>query len=240
MNPSIRLRRWVQGLSLGLTALALLAGSLALAGSVAWQSDSEELNFAGVQQIQLESESEELVFRTGGDQVRISRTFSWSMSKPRLKVRQEGQVLNLLSTCPVPLGRGCSGKISVTVPAGVSVTADSAAGDVRAYGLTGQVQLSSSAGSVLASELGGGQVRVNSSAGDVRLGFSQPPIGVNVHCSAGDVVLSLPEARDGYQVSAKSTAGLATVTGPINEESKRRIYAKSTAGDVIIRTASPK
>ncbi len=234
MIVSPKTAKWVRLLSFVFMAICIGFGTLSIIGSVARISAAEERSYAEVSQLEFDSEFGEVELRPSSSGLKVRRSISWSVARPRLEEQRSGGVLKLRDICPMVIGRGCSGKIIIEVPSGTSVMAHSSAGDVSAVGIAGNLNLSSSAGSVRATDLDSDRVRIDSSAGEVELSFRQAPQDVNVQCSAGGVRIFLPPVAEGYRVQARSSTGSATITVPTSDSSQRRVVAQSGAGNVRI------
>jgi DUF4097 and DUF4098 domain-containing protein YvlB len=128
----------------------------------------------------------------------------------------------------------CGQDVTVLVPAGFTVVASSSAGDVRASGLAGVLQLHSSAGDVKGTGLQSAQVSASSSAGDVSITFAAVPLVVDATSSAGDVTVRVPGTVAYHVKSAHTSAGDSHVGVRQDDTSTHIITATSSAGDVTI------
>lgn len=147
----------------------------------------------------------------------------------------------------------CRTDVTVTVPAGVDVVADSSAGTVTARGLDGSADLTSSAGavrvenhsgdliahssagSVTVDGLRSDQAKITSSAGSVEVHAAVAPRSLDAESSAGRVVVTLPD-DESYDVEADTSAGETTVEVPTDSSSAHQVRAFSSAGSVTVTT----
>jgi Putative adhesin len=138
--------------------------------------------------------------------------------------------LTLTYLCP---SGSCGIDYTVTVPAGLAVQVDAAAGDVTLSDLGGDVQVQADAGDIRASGLGSPRAKLVASAGDVTLGYTAAPANLSVQASAGNVKVTLP-GTVGYAVTATADAGSTHVTVPTSPGSAHVVKAESDAGDVSV------
>ncbi|MGL5829136.1 MAG: hypothetical protein ACRC0L_06150, partial [Angustibacter sp.] len=171
MNLSPISVKWIRGLSFFLSALLIFFGVLSVLGSLARKSATEERRLTTGNRLEIDSEYGEVELRPSSTGLVLARSYSWSWGRPRLEVTRFGGTLRVRDTCPMMLGRGCAGKITLGIPPGLTVKAHSSAGDVLVAGMSGDLELSSSAGSVRAIDLESESVKIDSSAGQVDLAF---------------------------------------------------------------------
>ncbi|HEX3003556.1 MAG TPA: DUF4097 family beta strand repeat-containing protein [Angustibacter sp.] len=183
--------------------------------------------------VQVSAEAVELV-ASADDVTRLDRTATWSVREPRLTQQLDGDRLVVRSSCPFGFGLGCSGRVRIDVPSGVDVRVHSSAGAVRAEGLSGALDLSTSAGSVRATNLTSSDVRASSSAGSVTVELASEPMRVTASSSAGSVTVLLPRGDATYRVSAKTSAGSENVDVRTDPASDRVVDVHSSAGSVRV------
>ncbi|MGN6300690.1 MAG: DUF4097 family beta strand repeat-containing protein [Angustibacter sp.] len=183
--------------------------------------------------VQVSAEAIELV-ASADDTTRLDRTATWSMRAPKLTQQLDGDRLVVRSSCPFGFGLGCSGRVRIDVPSGVDVRVHSSAGAVRADGLSGALDLSTSAGSVRATNLTSSDVRASSSAGSVTVELASEPSRVTASSSAGSVTVLVPQGTASYRVSAKTSAGSENVDVRTDPASDRVIDVHSSAGSVRV------
>ncbi|RIQ35942.1 DUF4097 family beta strand repeat-containing protein [Jiangella rhizosphaerae] len=139
------------------------------------------------------------------------------------------------------LGRSASVDVAVTVPAGSTVDAQAASGDIRLDGrfadVTGKcgsgdvavdtcddVRVSTGSGDVYVTECAGASVRTGS--GSIRLGTAAG--GVDLESGSGDIEVEQP-VRDGRISAASGDVRVATVEG--------RVEVKTASGDITAHRA---
>jgi hypothetical protein len=185
--------------------------------------------------VRIDNDCGQISVREGSDGVvrtdaRITRVWQ----TPTVTSQDEGDTAMVEVNCPPFSG---TVRLTVEVPSGVEVQARSAAGGVQADGLTGQLDLHSSAGSVQGQNLQSEQVVAQSSAGSVTLQWSSDadPRQVDASSSAGSVTVLLPDrAGTAYAVDADSSAGSTTVNVRTDPQSTRTVRAESSAGSVTV------
>ena len=232
-------RAWLIGLGVTLAVLSVAFGALDVAGTLARQTLHRSAAYANVRAVDVEVGDEAVaVVSSSGNEVLLSRSVSYSLGRPHLSEKVEGDTLVVRSSCPVPFGRGCSGTLRLAVPASTRVRVHSSATSVRVSDLDGVLDLSSSAGSVVGTGLRSATVTADSSAGSVRLTFASAPSAVTATSSAGSVGVVVPRDDEGYRVDAGSSAGSTHVTVRTDSASSRRIRAHSSAGSVSVTYGS--
>jgi hypothetical protein len=236
--PSGSARPLLVGLGIAFAVVSVLAGTMNIIGSIGRDSAQRQASYQGIRVVEVDVGAESVQIVAGTDDVtRMDRTISWSLAKPAFSERQEGDHLVIRSSCGVVFGRGCSGKVHLVVPADVQVTAHSSAGYVGVSGLTGVLDLSSSAGHVDGVRLGSASVQADSSAGSVELSFTSAPTSVKATSSAGSVEVLLPHDGEAYRVDADSSAGSSEVSVRTDPSSSRTVVAHSSAGGVEVAYA---
>ncbi|MBO0731911.1 MAG: DUF4097 family beta strand repeat protein [Acidimicrobiaceae bacterium] len=192
----------------------------------------------------------------GADQaeVTVSASGSRGLSSPTDHESLKEGTLTIRSGCGITIGNNwCSLSYRLTVPRGITVSADSGDSSVTAQGVRGHLSLSSGNGNVraegpagtLSLHSGNGDVRVvgatsahvtaTSGNGSVNLGFAQPPTDVTAHSGNGNVTVGLPDTTDAYQVSVHSGNGSTSTRVRTDPTSSRQVTASSGNGNVTLR-----
>ena len=241
--------------------LAVVEGALALLGLMLHTTTTGAQALTGLAHtVAVTSDSGDVHLVNSADgQPHVTWKSHYSIRKPHVSVRQEGNRIVLSSGCGTWLGVMpglCSTEIEVALPTDSDVTVDSSAGDVSAVGLTGPLRLSSSAGDISVDDVSGtltarssagdvtghrvrsARVDARSDAGDVQLTFAAEPDVVRAESSAGDVVVTLPSGERLYAVDAGTSAGDTHNSLRTSSESPYTVTAHSSAGDVTVRYAS--
>lgn len=132
-----------------------------------------------VRAVEVHGGSSEVSVSAGTDtEVKIHQELSWSVRRPVVNRSWDGDTLKVSTACDGMLaltGLGCSVKLELAVPAGISVKVVNQSGPVRVSGLTGAIDLKTGSGSVqLYGVRGPVKVRVGSGSVDgVALGSQQ-------------------------------------------------------------------
>ena len=167
-------------------------------------------------------------------QSQVSVHRRWNLAAPTVKQALSNGVLTVTSTCPVLPGKQLAVDLTITVPAAVSVHAETAAGDVTTSHLRGDEDLRSAAGDVTATSITANSFLADSSAGTVQALLVSSPTSATATSDAGDVTLSVPTGA--YAVRASTSAGEVAVTGITNQAgAPRHLTARSDAGDVTVK-----
>jgi hypothetical protein len=189
-----------------------------------------------------------------GRQVTVAAALTWTSIRPAVTEQWNGNTLQITTHCPDQ--RDCNTDITVRLPAGVGVSADTGGGSIITQQMAGAQQLSTGGGGVQVSsprgpltvETGGGtvtgsllnsaQTTVTTSGGDVTLGYAAAPSRVTVRSSGGDIDVAVPHAgsgTDGYRVQATTSGGTTSIGVTQDSAGSRAITLATDGGDVQVR-----
>jgi Putative adhesin len=169
------------------------------------------------------------------DRVTLVSHRRWLWRKPKVFTRLTGSALDVRAECPeVGVLDRCAADLELRVPFDTDVIVRGGAGDIRADGLAGHVQLRTDAGNVVGTDLVPVSLLAVTKAGAIDLAFATSPVSVRASSDAGDVTVAVPS--DEYRVDTATNAGDVRVQGVVrNDRSFRRIQARTDAGDVTVR-----
>jgi hypothetical protein len=156
-RPGRGWRITVQVLGVALSLLLIAWGALSIAGLLARATETRSGTYRGISTIDLDLgfESVEIVGSSRTTSVSLDREYRGSLSKPSIGSRQDGDRLELSSSCPFDPGIGCSGHVRLVVPPDVRVQGRTGDGHLTVRDLTGPVDASTSDGGVDVSGLSG-------------------------------------------------------------------------------------
>jgi hypothetical protein len=161
-------------------------------------------------------------------------------------------VLRITGSCPRIVAIECAVDIRVDAPPATPVLVRSGRGAVSVTGMTGGVDVATSAGAVHLSGIGGPitartstgaidgvdlaptAVDATTSAGAIRLSLSQPAQRIDLASGDGAVDLALPGAEGGYRVTTTSRTGTVAVTVAQDPTSGRAVSARTGAGRITV------
>jgi hypothetical protein len=188
--------------------------------------------------------------------VHVTAKGHYTLQRPSLHTSSTSAGVTVKGSGCSPFGvLVCGQDITVELPPGFTDVATSSGGSVRASGLSGPLQLhssaddihvdgstgaltlSTSAGDISATNLRSAQVSASSSAGDVSLRFVAVPDAVTANSSAGDVTVRVPGSV-AYQVKTHQSVGDTKVTVRRDDASTHVITAGTSAGDVTVEPSS--
>jgi Putative adhesin len=242
-------------LAVGLSLLGVGWGALSVASLLARATEHRSVTYQGVRSLDLDLafESVQVVGVANATSVTMTRSVTWSLSKPSIGQQREGDRLVITSSgCSFNPGLGCSGKVQLVVPAGTTVRvrtgnsgltlrdltgdidAATSNGSVSAANLAGQVNLSSSNGPIDASALRSERVDARTSNGSVRLSFDVAPTAATARSSNGSVEVLVPRGGPPYRVIATTSNGTRDVAVPTDPSSLRTIEAHTSNGSVRV------
>ena len=163
-------RTLVRILGATFSLLLVLWGALTLVALLAEAHESRSGTYDGVAVIEFDLgfESVEVVGSPTATEVSMERTYRWSLSRPDIETRQDGDRLLIGSDCNFNPGRWCSGQVRLVVPADVRLEGRGEDGSVTLEGLTNDVRLEVADGSVSATDLTG-RLRLETADGSVWL-----------------------------------------------------------------------
>lgn len=195
-------------------AMLLLVGGLSAASLASQRQETESFTAAGVREIVVEVESGHVTLLPGtGPDVEVTTTRHWSFTDASAEHRIEDGVLTVTAECPW-FGFGCRVSEELTVPAGVAVRVQTAAGSIDAL----DVDVAS--------------FQAETAAGNVDASFTTAPSDISIATSAGNVHVLVP--ADTYQVDADASAGNVDVGVSQSAGAQRSIRVETSAGNIDI------
>jgi Putative adhesin len=159
-----------------------------------------------------------------GAEIRLTGTLRGPFVPPALYVLPAAIGVAIRSHCVAWVG-SCSGALTLTAPAGMSVTVSDSSGHLSASGMHGHVTLSDGSGDLAATRLSGAISLADGSGNITASGLSGHDIGVND--SSGDISVS-GVAGDGLSLGDGS--GEIVVTGLAETD----VSGRNGSGDVTL------
>ncbi len=215
------------------------------------QRRSETYDVSAVD-LDLAFESVTVVGQPGATRVSMQRSYTWSMSRPRVTADVVDDRLTMTSRCSWSVGLGCTGSVRLVVPPGTAVRVhdsdgdisvrhvsaaldvESSDGDIDVADVTGSARLHSSDGSITATDVRSSSVDAKTSDGPVRLDFTAAPNDVRAVSSDGSVVVRVPRDGDPWAVHASTSDGSRSVDIATDPAASRRIEAHTSDGTIKI------
>lgn len=223
-------------------------------------TDSVHRSFHGVDRLTVGSRSNDVSVvagPAGSDTVTIAGDLQWNRKRPTVRSRVSGHKLRLESSCAGELHWGfttCRADLTVTVPAGTTLSVRADSGDASVRGLSGAVDVDASTGNVkltdvtgpvrAASDSGGvagsglrsAKVRASASSGDINLVFDTAPSDVAVTASSGNINITVPPSTAGYAVNTQVSSGDSNISVDRRETSPHHLRADASSGNIDIVT----
>jgi len=160
-----------------------------------------------------------------GTGVRVTGTLRGSFVPPAFRVRPTAAGVAISSHCVAWIG-SCSGVLTLTAAAGLSVRVSDSSGDLSASGIRGHVTMSAGSGDLSAAGLSG-TISLDDGSGDITAsGLSGRDVRVND--SSGDISVS---GLSGDGVHLNDGSGEIVVTGLAETD----VTGRSGSGDVTLR-----
>jgi hypothetical protein len=257
-RPDGGVRTSLRILAIGFSLLAVGWGALTLASLLARATEHRSATYHGVRalDVDLAFESVEIVGSADATSVSMTRSYTWSLAKPSISSRLDGDLLSIGSSCPFAVGLGCSGDVRLVVPKDLEVRVRTSDGALSLRELAGPVDVTTSDGSVTAWDLAGklrvrtsdGAVNVTglrsedvdaaTSDGAVRLSFLVDPATVTAHTSDGSIEVVVPADGNAYHVTATTSDGSRDVRVPTDPNSARRMQLSTSDGAIRVMVRS--
>lgn len=243
-------------LAVGFSLLAVGWSALTLASLLARATEHRSASYNRVRalDVDLSFESVEIVGSTDATSVSMTRSYTWSLGKPSISNRLDGDLLSIGSSCPFSVGLGCSGHVRLVVPKDLEVQVHNSDGSMTLRNLDGPLDLSTSDGSINASNLRGrvklhsddgsmavrglrsDELEATTSDGSVRLSFVVDPSSVTAHTSDGSIEVVVPADGNAYHVTATTGDGSRDVSVPTDSSSARRMQLSTGDGSIRVLT----
>ena len=255
------LRSALRLLAVVISVLLVGFGAWSLVSLLARSTQRQQATYAGIQVVDVDLAFESLhVTAHDSAEVDLSRRWSWSFGEPTVSQRKVGNRMVVTSDgCGFTPGLGCTGSVDLDVPRNVTlrlrasnsgltlqdltgdIDASTSNGSVVGAGLTGPLRLHTSNGRIELTGLRSGRVDGSTSNGSVRLTFRTAPTTVVARTSNGTVEVVVPRDGSAYRVDATTSNGANQVTVPTDPQSDRTIGAPTSNGAVrVLDRPSPR
>jgi hypothetical protein len=241
-------------LAVGFSLLAVGWGALTLASLLARATELRSATYHGVRalDVDLAFESVEIVGSADATSVSMTRSYTWSLGKPSISNRLDGNLLSIASSCPFSVGLGCSGHLRLVVPRDLEVQVHNSGGSmtlrdldgpvdlstsdgsINASNLTGRAKLHSADGSMTASGLRSGAVEATTSDGSMRLSFAVAPSSVTADSGDGSIEVVVPADGTAYDVTGTTADGSRDVSVPTDSNSARHMQLSTGDGSLKV------
>jgi DUF4097 and DUF4098 domain-containing protein YvlB len=244
----IVLRKLVPALAVALVVSGALAGCRSggdgdvrvqgggTGGDVKTESASYTVD-GGVRTISLEGRVGNIAVRAKDGPISVTERARYADTKPLTSHDQNGDTLELREqSCPYRKPNAlCQVDWDITAPAGTVLELETGVGNIKVAGTGGKLIARAATGDVNADDLASGDVSATSSTGSVELAFTRVPDEVSADASVGDVRITLP-GDVAYATRVSTSVGDKQVEVRQDPTSSHRVRAKSSVGDVEIRT----
>jgi len=226
-GPLSPARRWVLGVGVALSLIAIAYGVLLLVNLLGRTSEERRSVLPATGDRLVVSGSGGSVRVVGGavDEVQVVVKLRYGLGRPRVEQSSGPDEVRLSASCPW-YASFCSADYEITVPARFAVDAHSSGGAVTVQAVSGAVAADSSGGGITVREAGG-EVRADSSGGGITVADAAG--AVNLRSSGGGIT---GERLRGSEARAESSGGsvrLGFATPP------QVVEASSSGGGVEIR-----
>ena len=244
--------RWVLLVVGGLMVIGLV--TLSTLNLVSWLGRTTEVSHATYRptgdRLALSTTSGDVhLVGDNGETVRVTTTLKYGLWKPTVQTSSGPDGLQLDSHCRTIAGF-CSVDYQIALPRSLTVQLHTDSGDVHLAGITGRVDLSSSSGDVILTDLSGAAVSGSTSSGDIRItnvtssqltvrtrsgdihGSGLTNRQIDAKTGSGDIRMTVTTAPD--LVTARTGSGNINLTVPQADDGYR-VTTTTGSGDTHIR-----
>jgi DUF4097 and DUF4098 domain-containing protein YvlB len=249
-----RLPRPFVGICVAFAVIAAAWSGLSIVALASRHSDTSSRTYPAGEVLQLTGTSGDVtIVAEEREDIRVDARTSWSLARPDVELRREGDRLTLRGSCgfwgSVGFG-GCAADFEIYVPLGTRIDARISSGDMRVAGARAATRLKTSSGDVRAEDVAapldvrtssgeldvlgfaGPDVFAETSSGDVTIRAEAVPDRVTARTSSGEVTVAVPDAV--YDVRAITSSGDTRVDVRQDPGAARVIEARSSSGDVDV------
>jgi hypothetical protein len=197
--------------------IVLLAGALRLVVLLFVNRSTETLEFRGpVHAVEITLARGEVTVRGVADaNPRVRRRLRHGLRRPNVEESVDDGVLRLTVMSGIV-------QYEVDVPRRAAILVNGSNTSATVIGVTGPVELRSSAGSLEGRALSARAVRAVTSEGSIRLSFDSAPDSVDVSATSGSVELSLPDGPYDVETIGETRCGVPTAA-----DARCRVRAKA-------------
>lgn len=257
--PRKRLSRPFVVVCAGLGVLTVVYFALSFVALGVRQTKTTAASYAGVDRLQIDGGSGDVtLIGEQRDDVRVVARTKWGLDEPDHLQQFSDGVLKVDGGCGFWGGfgiDGCTTDFEIHVPADIPIRAEVDAGDLRASGLDGRVQLEANSGDVRVEDVSGpltvdvdsGDVMVigyrgrdasvGANSGDLEIRTQVVPDRIKAVTDSGDVTIAVP-GGEVYDVDTETDSGDTDVQVDQSVDAPRTIEANTNSGDVrVVRLA---
>jgi hypothetical protein len=151
---------------------------------------------------------------------------------PALTAEIVDGLLTVKAVCePLKIGV-CRADHRIVLPAGVTATVFTGAGDVAVTGITGALAAETASGDIRGVDLTAAEATVETGSGDVELRFVGPLARLDLETGSGDVTLLVPGGA--YALQLTTGSGDVEVSGVTDEAGGAPIQGATGSGDITV------
>lgn len=242
------------GICVAFAVIAAAWSGLSVVALASRHSDTSSRTYPAGESLQLGGASGDVtIIAQERDDIRVDARTSWSLARPDVELRRDGDRLTIDGDCGFWGGVGfsdCSADFEIYVPLDTRVDARISSGDVRIVGARAEARLKTSSGDVEADDIAaplelrtssgdidvlgfaGTEVFAQTSSGDVTVRAETAPDRVEARTSSGDVTVAVPD--DVYDVLPSTSSGDTHVEVRQDPDAARVIEARTSSGDVNV------
>lgn len=164
----------------------------------------------------------------------------WLLVAPTTTVSESNGVLTVTSRCPsltpppvqIPVPQNnCYVDVTITVPPAVAVRATTGAGSISTTGMSGDEQLRTGAGNVVARGLSAAKVTASTGAGSISVVLTEAADALRMSTGAGNITAQVPAGA--YAVTTSTGSGRVRLDGVTRSASSPHLISASTGSGSI-------
>jgi DUF4097 and DUF4098 domain-containing protein YvlB len=164
--------------------------------------------------------------------VKVTETRHWEKGKePTTSHDVTNGTVNLGYKCDN--NDACWVSYDVEIPRGTGAHIETDAGEVKLTDLSGDLDVSTTAGRISGTGLTARQATARTTAGTLELSFAKAPLDVDAKTTAGRATVRVPGGQS-YAVDIDASVGDTEVNVPRDDNSAHKIKVRTTAGQARV------
>lgn len=210
--------RSIRGWSAAVAASVAIVVVVVLAAGLGWlvshRSRSTTYQVSGsLRQVDLQIFSgQATIVGSGSSTLEVRRTDDYAFGRDARERRWLANgVLHITSSCPRIVLGSCAASYELAVPETVAVHVQTADGDVRMTGFSGNTTIGTRSGDIDVEAYCGFSLAATSGSGDLHIATACAPEHLELRTASGNAIALVPRGR--YRIGASSGAGRPRVTG---------------------------
>lgn len=200
-------------------------------------SETATLGAQGVETLVVETRAGDVtVTATDRDDVLVrSSATSGLFSSARPDLDREAAEVRVVGVCRGPAFLSCRVAFDIEVPRDLALAVDvrGTAGEIRLVGMSGDVDVDATAGTIELRDFAGAVASVHTTAGQVDVEARAATRALDLRTTAGGIHVSIDD-REPLRVDASTRVGSTSITANQSPDADRVVRATTTAGEIRV------